>query len=104
MSRGASQDDVGSFVPVRREGISEAEIDGELVLLDTSSGALHVLDRVAAAVWRELDGTRNIDAIVAELSDAAGAEIDQVRQDVARFLDQLGRGGLLSRLPPPSAA
>jgi hypothetical protein len=91
---------MGSFAPARREGISEVEIDGELVLLDTSSGALHVLDRVAAAVWCELDGARTVDAIVEELSDAAGAESERVREDVARFLDQLGHSGLLARLPP----
>lgn len=90
---------MGSFAPARREGISEVVIDGELVLLDTSSGALHVLDRVAAAVWCELDGARTVDAIVEELSDAAGAETERVREDVARFLDQLGHSGLLARVP-----
>jgi hypothetical protein len=98
----ASQRAIGSFAPARREGISEVEVDGELVLLDTSSGALHVLDRVAAAVWCELDGKRTVDAIVEELSDAAGAETERVRADVARFLDQLARGGLLS-CPLPSS-
>jgi Coenzyme PQQ synthesis protein D (PqqD) len=100
---GGSWHEIGSFVPARREGISQAEIDGELVLLDTQSGTLHVLDRVAAAVWSELDGVRSVDAIVEELSDAAEAETERVREDVARFLDQLARGGLLS-YPPPSGA
>ncbi len=99
MSDPASQHAMGSFAPARREGISEVVIDGELVLLDTSSGALHVLDRVAAAVWCELDGARTVDAIVEELSDAAGAETERVREDVARFLDQLGHSGLLARVP-----
>ena len=95
-----SRKDLGSFVPARRHGICEAEIDGELVLLDTSDGALHVLDRIGAAIWRELDGARSVDAIVEELSAAAEADTEQVREDVAGFLDQLSRGGLLS-CPPP---
>jgi hypothetical protein len=99
---GGPWDDIASFVPARREGISEAEIDGELVLLDTWSGALHVLDRVAAAVWCELDGARSVDAIVDELSGAADADTERVREDVAKFLNQLARGGLLS-CPPPSS-
>lgn len=102
MIGGGAPRDIGAFVPSRREGISEAEIDGELVLLDTSSGALHVLNGVGAAVWLELDGARTVDAIVAELSDAAGTERERVREDLTSFLDQLYRGGLLSG-PPPSS-
>jgi hypothetical protein len=98
---GGSRADPGSFVPARRDGICQAEIDGELVLLDTSSGALHVLDRIGAAIWCEVDGARSVDAIVEELSAAAEADTRQVREDVAGFLDQLAQGGLLS-FPPPS--
>ncbi len=92
-----------SFVPTPREGVSETEIDGELVLLDTSTGALHVLNRVGAAVWSELDGRRDVDAIIADLSDASGADAERVRVDVMAFLDELGRGGLLSQVPPTSS-
>jgi hypothetical protein len=80
--------------------VSETEIDGELVLLDTSTGTLHVLNRIGAAVWSELDGQRDVEAIISDLSDAAGADMDRVREDVMRFLDELGRGGLLSQAPP----
>jgi hypothetical protein len=89
-----------SFVPQRRETVSETEIDGEVVLLDTSSGALHVLNRTAAAVWSELDGERRVDMIVADLSAASGADASQVRADVIGFLSELGRAGLLARALP----
>lgn len=103
MSEQAAGPHLDAFVPARREGISEVEIDGELVLLDTATGAMHVLNPVAAAVWSELDGARSVEEIVAVLSDAAGAGIGQVREDVARLVDQLGRSGLLAS-PPPSRA
>ncbi len=89
-----------SFVPVPGTSVSETEIDGELVLLNTSTGALHVLNPVAAAIWSELDGARPVEQIVAELSEAAGADRARVRQDVIRYLDELGEKGLLSRTPP----
>lgn len=91
---------MGSFVPARRDGISEAEVDGELVLLDNSTGALHVLNRVGAAIWSELDGARKVDEIVADLSNASGSQVERVREDVARFLHELASGDLLSSLPP----
>jgi len=93
-----------AFVPIRREGVSETEIEGELVLLDTSSGALHVLNPIGAAVWSELDGQRDVEKIVAALSDAADADIDRVRKDVMSFLEQLGSGGLLAEAPPAASS
>ncbi len=97
-----SDRDLGSFLPARRDGISEAEIDGELVLLDTSNGTLHLLNRAAASVWSELDGTRSVEEILADLSDASGSKVERVREDVFRFLDELARAGLLSCTLPSS--
>jgi PqqD family protein of HPr-rel-A system len=82
--------------PARRGGICEAEIEGELVLLDTSSGDMHLLNRVAAAIWSELDGARTLDEIVAQLSDAAGADAEQVHRDVSALVDELRRCDLLA--------
>ena len=100
---GASASAWGCFVPVRHGGISEVEIDGEVVLLALSTGTLHLLNPVAAAIWSALDGRRENDAIVAELADAAGADVSRVRRDVATFLEDLSRHGLLSGAPPPAA-
>jgi Coenzyme PQQ synthesis protein D (PqqD) len=82
--------------PVRRRGVCGVEIDGELVLLDTSNGALHLLNRTAAAVWSELDGERDVGMIVAELSRVAGVDRDRVREDVIELLDQLRSCDLLA--------
>lgn len=86
----------GPLVPARRRDISEVELDGEVVLLDHVSGALHVLNPVAAAIWSELDGERTLEEIVARLSEATGSENSRVRADVSGFLDELRSGGLLA--------
>lgn len=85
-----------STTPVRRDGICGVEIDGDLVLLDTSSGALHLLNRTAAAVWSELDGEHDVQAIISDLSTAAGVDRERVREDVVQLLDQLRRSDLLA--------
>ena len=85
-----------SAAPVRRDGICEVEIEGELVLLDTSSGALHLLNRTAAAVWSELDGERDVEVIVGELTRAAGVDRQRVHEDVIELLAQLRRSDLLA--------
>jgi bifunctional enzyme CysN/CysC len=88
--------DWNSCVPVRQSSVIGAEIDGELVLLDTASGALHVLNPVAAAVWGELDGVRPVEAIVADLSVETGEDVARVGADVTDFLERLANTGLLS--------
>jgi hypothetical protein len=85
-----------SATPAPRDGICGVEIDGELVLLDTSSGALHLLNRTAAAVWSALDGERDIQTVVSELSSAADVDRERVRADVVELLDQLRRSDLLA--------
>lgn len=82
--------------PAHRAGICETEIDGELVLLDTSNGAMHLLNPVAAAIWSELDGKRDVDEIVSNLSVAAGVERDRVRDDVVALLGELRACDLLA--------
>lgn len=94
--------DLGPFVPERRDAVAAAEIDGEIVLLDTATGALHVLNAVAGLVWSELDGRRDVDTIVAELSAVAGGDGGEVRRDVTNFVEQLAHSGLLSEGPPVS--
>jgi hypothetical protein len=85
-----------STTPIRRDGICGVEIDGELVLLDTTSGALHLLNRTAAAVWSELDGERDVQTIVSELSGTAGVDPERVSEDVVELLDKLRRSDLLA--------
>jgi hypothetical protein len=82
--------------PARREGVCQVGVDGELVLLDTSTGTLHLLNRVAAAIWSALDGEHDVEAIVEHLSDATGAETQRVREDVVGLLDQLRSCDLLA--------
>lgn len=54
-----------------------------------------VLEGVAATIWRLLDEPRTVEGLVEELLDAyPHAEADQVRSDVAGFLDQLAANRL----------
>lgn len=94
------EDRRNAFVPVRRASVSETEVDGEVVLLEAETGAMHVLNPIAAAVWSALDGVRDVSAITDELSTIAGADPATVGADVTTFLRELGRMGLLLQAPP----
>jgi hypothetical protein len=90
----------GAYVPVPRPTVSAVELDGETVLLERATGALHLLNPVGTAVWSSFDGDRTIDAVVALLSEEAGAEPATVRHDVVAFVRELAGAGLLVEGPP----
>lgn len=71
----------------RRSGLLIRELPDELVVYDQEQHRAHCLNRTAALVFRNADGTRS----VAELSRLPGANADVV----AVALDQLAAVGLL---------
>ena len=85
----------GSFVPVRRGSVASVEIGGEGVLLDQITIKVHLLDPIANVVWSCMDGSGTIDELAADLSDAFGVSLEQVRRDILVLATELGRRGLL---------
>lgn len=71
----------------RRSGLLIRELPDELVVYDQEQHRAHCLNRTAALVFRNADGTRS----VAELSRLPGASAEVV----AVALDQLAAAGLL---------
>lgn len=82
-------------VPTRLQSAARVEVDGETVLLNSATGALHLLNDAGAAIWSLVDGARTVSAIVTELSAASGAPRDRVAHDVHEFLTRLAGMGLL---------
>ena len=85
----------GSFVPVTSPSVASVVVDGEVVLLDGSTGTLRNLDPVGGVVWGCLDAPGTIDEIVTDLCSEFGADRDTVREDVLELMRALGRDGLL---------
>jgi hypothetical protein len=83
-------------IPTPAPTTTGVDVDGETVLLDRRTGALHQLNPSGAAIWSLLDGSRTVGSIVDELSATFGVEPDGVARDVDEFLCMLARLGLLS--------
>ena len=65
------------------------------VLLDASGTELITLNPVGSMVWNELDGVRDAAALAAALHDRfTGVGVDDLRDDIAAFLDELATLGL----------
>lgn len=84
-----------STVLRRSDGLLAEELDGELVVLDQRTGALHVLNAPAALVWRCCDGADELGELAAGLAEATGADRAVVERDVLDASRALLAAGLL---------
>ena len=78
----------------RTEGLVIKTLADELLVYDLAAHRAHSLNKVAAAVWRLCDGTRDMTAIAAAVFQEVG---ESVPVDAARYATQsLARAGLLA--------
>lgn len=74
---------------------TEAAIDDEIVVMHLSTGEFFSLTGTAAAIWRLIDGSRDRDALIGELSEEFGGKDREMAEDVEEFLNQLRGLGLI---------
>jgi len=79
--------------------LDDAMPDGH-ILLDPRSGEYFRVEGVAAAVWELCDGDRAEDDIVSTIATRSGTPTEEVARDVAEFVDECLRSGLLIAEPP----
>jgi hypothetical protein len=84
------------FVPARCPTVHAIEIDGEAVLLDETSGRLHLLNRTGAMVWSCFDGSASLAEIFDDVSVAFGVSRERVAADALAIVRRLVAEGLLT--------
>ena len=70
------------------------EVAGESILVPirrqlSDINSLYVLNETGAAVWRRIDGTRSIRAILNELSDEYDVTSEQLEKDITTLIEDL---------------
>jgi hypothetical protein len=93
-----------AYAPTAREAITGVELDGESVLYDESTQAMHVLNPTATVVWACCDGSATVDELVGELAEAYGVERSVLEHDVLELVRQFGHQGLLAGVTPVEQA
>jgi hypothetical protein len=73
--------------------------DGELILLDPSSGSYWGLNSTGAEIWALLDQLSSPSEIVQHLSQRVDIEPSSLHIVVESYLAELGKQGLVSRSP-----
>lgn len=75
-----------------------AELDGELVLLDTRTGVYYGLNRVGADIWRLLAQGYPTEAIARHLLENYEVDAGTVERDLTGFIAGLLTCGLAQRV------
>jgi hypothetical protein len=83
----------------RNPAISETTLGAETFLVDAEGREVYYLDAVSSGLWRLLREPTTLDSCLADFSTAfPDVSADRLREDLARALAELERGGLVFRL------
>lgn len=70
--------------------------DEELMLLNTETAEITVLNFVAAFIWSLIDGVRTLEEIISAVDKKfPDTTINQVRQDVVKIIGELASKGFV---------
>lgn len=70
-------------------GLTEREIDGEIVVLNPETGDVHQFNKVASCIWRALDQYPEVGQLVRNVLDKFDVDERTAKQDVQRFLEEM---------------
>ncbi len=81
--------------PARRSEVWLHQTRSENALFDPSTGALHLLNDTALAIWELCDGETSPEEMVEAICDLCSMHPDVVIEDLERVLEHFERSGLL---------
>jgi hypothetical protein len=73
----------------------ETEVDGEVVLMQFSSGAFFSMDDTARTVWHQIEDGRTVREIIEHLADHFDGEASVIAADTVLFLRDLESNGII---------
>lgn len=88
-------------IVARTDGLMSTSVDDDLVFLNPDTDSYVALDRVGRRIWELLELPHRLDDLVAALTREFEADPSVVSADVAAFLDELEREGMVRAVKPP---
>lgn len=88
--------DTASSHPRRHPDSAFRKIGDEGLVVLPGRAEVKVLNPVGMLVFSQLDGSKNVEALVAAVADEFEVDVEAARQDVVAFLDQLRENGMLA--------
>jgi PqqD family protein of HPr-rel-A system len=81
--------------PVVKPQIAFSPVGEEGLVYDSLSGALHMLNPSAALLYRVCDGSATVDELAADVAEAFGVPLDEVRPQVVTLVESLAQLGVV---------
>ena len=85
-----------ALCPIRDKHVVWRDITGEVVIAARNSQTICILNKTASLIWTLVDGTRQIENIVAEVCSSFQVTPKQAKVDVEELCQQLLEAGLIS--------
>jgi hypothetical protein len=85
-----------STVITRSEGLVEAEIDGELVMMSIDKGDYYGLDSIACRVWQLLEQPQPVSKITSQLLGEYDVAAEQCEADIGAFIREMAEHGIVT--------
>jgi hypothetical protein len=76
--------------------ILETEVDGDISLYNPGNESVTILNGTASDVWMLCDGEHSAEEIISLLASSYGVDVEQIRDEVTRAIDEFVEAGLLS--------
>ncbi len=89
----------------KREELVTREIAGEVILVPVRGKLaqlqqIFVLSEVGAFIWSQIDGRRNLDAVLAGIVDSFDVTSDEAEADLCEYVGSLEEAGLIVEAAP----
>lgn len=81
--------------PVRQLEVWLRQVGGENAVFDRETGAVHVLNDTAVAIWQLCDGETYPEEMIEAVCELSGMHRDIVREDIERILGEFESSGLV---------
>lgn len=81
---------------MRKSGILEREVDGEMLLLDTEADKVHQLNPTASVIWRLCEDAASPEQIAKGLFQQFEVPIETAQRDATDTLKQFRELGLIT--------
>jgi hypothetical protein len=90
-------------IVTRTEGLMSTPVDDEIVFLNPGTDSYVALDWIGRRIWEMLESPQRVGDLAAALAAEFDADVSVVGADVAAFLDELKREGMVHAVNPEDA-
>lgn len=74
----------------RQQGMIQAVIDGETIMMNVENGEYYGLDSIASRIWELIETPQTVDALKKQLLEEFAVDDAQCQNDVIQFLTEMG--------------